>query len=83
MGIHKQYFFLSFCLWSFCAHSAEVTLANGDRYEGEVVDGALNGSVTYIWAGGDRYEGEFLNDQPDGSGTYRWVDGRIYTGEFQ
>ena len=38
-------------------YGAEVILANGDRYIGEVVDGVLSGKGAYIWAVGDRYEG--------------------------
>ena len=63
-------------------YGAEVILANGDRYIGEVVDGVLSGKGTYIWAVGDRYEGNFANDQPDGLGTYTWIDGRVYEGQF-
>ena len=44
-------------LWA----AAELTaLPNGDRYQGEVTDGVLNGPGTYVWADGDRYEGTFL-----------------------
>ena len=60
----------------------ELSLPNGDRYKGDVVDGVLNGTGTYIWADGDRYEGEFANDLPNGEGRYLWSDGRRYTGEF-
>jgi hypothetical protein len=53
--MQRQYFFLLFCLWSFPVFGAEVTLANGDRYIGEVIDGVLSGEGVYIWANGDRY----------------------------
>jgi hypothetical protein len=63
--------------------SAELaTLPNGDRYQGEVTDGVLNGPVVYLWADGDRYEGTFLNALPHGEGTYTWADGRQYVGDF-
>lgn len=58
------------------------TLPNGDRYQGEVTDGVLNGPGIYIWADGDRYEGTFLNALPHGEGTYTWADGRRYVGDF-
>ena len=63
--------------------SAELaTLPNGDRYQGEVTDGVLNGPGIYLWADGDRYEGTFLNALPHGEGTYTWGDGRQYVGDF-
>jgi len=74
------------CLALFMAPMATlsevITLANGDRYEGEISDGVLNGPGVYQWAGGDRYEGEFRNALPHGQGTYTWPDGRRYQGEF-
>lgn len=66
-------------LWT----SAELTaLPNGDRYQGEVTDGVLNGPGLYLWTDGDRYEGLFLNALPHGKGTYTWADGRRYVGGF-
>ena len=35
-------------------YGAEVILANGDRYMGEVVDGVLSGKGIDIWGVGDR-----------------------------
>lgn len=58
------------------------TLPNGDRYQGEVTDGVLNGPGIYLWANGDRYEGTFLSALPHGKGTYTWADGRQYVGDF-
>ena len=66
-------------LWA----AAELTaLPNGDRYQGEVTDGVLNGPGIYVWADGDRYEGTFLRALPHGEGTYTWADGRQYVGDF-
>ena len=77
MGIHKQYFFLSFCLWSFCAHSAEVTLANGDRYEGEFLNDQPDGSGTYRWVDGRIYTGEFQSGVRQGRGQLQWPNGDL------
>ena len=83
MEVLRTNLFLLILVYAAAATGAEVTLANGDRYIGDVVDGVLSGNGTYIWAAGDRYEGYFVNDQPDGSGVYKWVDGRVYKGEFE
>ena len=64
------------------AERAAFTLPNGDRYEGDIVDGALSGNGVYEWVDGDRYEGQFSNDLPNGAGRYLWADGRRYDGEF-
>ena len=64
-------------------YAERVELANGDIYEGELVDGLRTGSGTYVWQNGNRYEGEFSNNRLHGKGTYTWTDGRSYSGEFQ
>jgi hypothetical protein len=42
---------------------------DGDRYEGEYVDGKRKGNGTYFWANGEKYEGEWENDKRNGVGV--------------
>lgn len=82
---NRPFFSLCLLLLAASAYSdlEQLALPNGDRYEGEVVDGRLNGLGTYIWADGDRYEGDFADDLPHGRGRYTWADGRRYEGQFE
>lgn len=58
------------------------TYANGDRYEGDAVDGKLQGRGVYIWKNGDRYEGDFFNNMLQGKGVLSYANGDRYEGEF-
>ena len=44
-------------------------LGNSDRYEGEVLDGLMDGRGHYTFADGNVYEGELKNDKKHGRGT--------------
>jgi hypothetical protein len=54
--------------------------SNGDRYEGEFVNGKFHGKGIYTWPDGRRYEGEYENDKKHGYGSYYWPDGKCYEG---
>ncbi|MHC1745935.1 MAG: PDZ domain-containing protein [Negativicutes bacterium] len=56
--------------------------ANGDRYEGDVVNGNLQGKGVFTWANGDRYEGDFVNNRMHGKGILTYANGDRYEGEF-
>ena len=62
---------------------ASYTLANGDRYAGEVLDNQRSGKGTYHFANGDRYEGDFVANQFMGRGAMNFANGDRYEGEFQ
>lgn len=59
-----------------------VTLANGDRYEGELVDGQPHGVGVLLSAAGWRYEGEFVAGRRSGQGKLLQADGTLYQGTF-
>lgn len=44
--------------------------ANGNRYEGEWVDGVICGAGTLVYADGDRYMGNWLDGKMHGGGKY-------------
>jgi len=41
---------------------------NGDRYEGDWVNGAKNGQGVLVYMTGDKYTGDWSNDKKDGKG---------------
>lgn len=61
----------------------KVSMANGDRYDGEVVGNVFHGVGTYTFANGDRYVGDFVDNVMHGKGTETDVSGDVYTGDFQ
>jgi hypothetical protein len=54
----------------------------GNRYEGDFVDGKRTGKGTFTWANGNRYEGDFVDGKLHGKGTFVDVDGNRYEGDF-
>jgi hypothetical protein len=56
--------------------------ANGQRYEGQWVDGRKEGFGRYFWPNGDLFEGQFLNGIYHGEGTLTYVSGRKVVGEW-
>ena len=43
--------------------------ADGGRYEGDFVNGKMQGQGLRLWPNGMRYEGAWSNDLPNGWGT--------------
>ena len=56
--------------------------ASGNRYEGEMKDGAYHGFGIFSWTDGTVYEGEWINGQQEGRGTLTFVDARQYIGDW-
>jgi hypothetical protein len=60
-----------------------LTLANGEKYEGEFADGMGNGEGEYFFPDGSMYEGEWKDFKYHGRGTMTFADGSKYEGEFR
>ena len=59
-----------------------VEFANGERYEGAMVDGEAQGKGTYFYKNGDKYIGDFVKNQRTGEGVYLWIFGQKFEGTF-
>ncbi|MCR5205963.1 MAG: transposase [Lachnospiraceae bacterium] len=57
--------------------------SNGDRYEGELMDGKRNGTGTYTNYSGETYVGQWKNNLKHGHGILKLSDGTIYEGEWE
>ena len=55
----------------------------GDKYVGELKNGAFNGQGTYTFANGLKYVGEWKDSKKDGQGTYTYADGDKHVGEYK
>lgn len=70
-----------------------LTLYNGEQYQGEIKEGKPHGKGAWTlpkkpmhaWTSPERtrYVGEFRNGKEEGWGTYTWSDGQKYEGEFK
>ena len=52
-------------------------------YEGEWVDGKINGQGTLWYADGDQYQGEWRDGKMHGRGLYTFPNGNKYDGDWQ
>ncbi len=58
----------------------KLSWANGDVYEGDLVNGIKSGDGTFSWANGQRYSGQWDKDVPSGTGTIFFTNGDRYEG---
>jgi len=58
-------------------------LHSGDKYVGEMKDGAWQGHGTYTWLNGDKYVGEYWDGKRHGQGTHTFPNGEKYVGEWR
>ncbi|MBV9541742.1 MAG: hypothetical protein JO167_10795, partial [Alphaproteobacteria bacterium] len=63
--------------------AGEITLPDGSRYTGEIVDAAPNGKGVLFNGAGDRFTGTFKNGQLHGHGTVVWANGDRYDGDWK
>lgn len=59
-----------------------LTYANGDRYEGEMVNGVREGKGTYFYHNGDKYEGWWQGNKKNGMGTLYYKNGNLHIGQW-
>eukprot|EP00741_Cyanophora_paradoxa_P002684 tig00000615_g2604.t1 len=55
---------------------------NGDRYEGDMVNGKFHGNGTYYWRDGTRYSGDWVEGRQEGKGDKMWPNGDRHEGDF-
>ncbi len=60
----------------------ELCFADGQVYQGDLVDGHREGNGTNKWPNGQMYRGEWLANRRHGRGTHTWPDGRTATGQW-
>lgn len=58
--------------------SEPITLNNGAKYTGELLDGRKDGLGEQIWQDGSRYDGQWKDDQANGFGKMIHADGNVY-----
>jgi len=60
-----------------------LSYTNGDKYDGEVLNGVREGYGTYFYHNGDKYEGWWQNNKKHGMGTLYYRDGNLYIGQWK
>ena len=58
------------------------TGSNGDVYEGQYVDGLIEGFGVYRWASGSKYEGNCKAGKRHGQGVWTGSNGNVYEGQY-
>lgn len=56
---------------------------NGDKYEGEVLNGQREGYGVYYYQNGDKYEGIWSKNKKHGMGSMCYKDGNMYIGQWK
>lgn len=60
-----------------------ISYANGDSYQGEMINDKMNGKGIYYYSNGNKYEGDFQDDKKNGKGIFFWANGEKYDGEWK
>ena len=55
--------------------------ADGNKYEGDWVDGEMHGTGIFTWVSGNKYVGDFVDDTGTGEGTFTVPGVYVYTGD--
>lgn len=55
---------------------------NGEKYNGQTLNGLRHGKGTYIWRNGNKYEGQWFQDKRHGYGTLYYKNGDKYIGNW-
>lgn len=70
------------CVSADAKPSDKKTFDNGDRFEGNHVNGLRSGIGRYTWASSNEYYGDFLEGKRTGFGQLKYSDGAVYKGDF-
>lgn len=54
----------------------------GNRYEGNMAKGKINGKGICTFANGNSYEGDWVDGRRTGKGIFTWANGNRYEGDF-
>jgi hypothetical protein len=60
----------------------KIEYANGNSYEGDFVDGHIEGFGTFMDSNNGRYDGEFKDGNMHGNGKLIFPNGDVYEGDF-
>jgi hypothetical protein len=63
--------------------TGRVAWANGDVYDGTLINGSREGQGSFVWAKGQRYDGNWRDDRPQGQGKLVFVNGDAYEGGIE
>ena len=56
---------------------------DGNKYEGELINGKRNGFGTYYFSSGSKYVGEWKNNLFEGQGKMYYFNGNVYSGSWE
>ena len=68
--------------WTFELPAPVAVLPDGAQYDGDMVNGVIEGEGRMLWPNGDHYTGSFKNGQFHGHGRLEFAGGANYQGEF-
>ena len=57
--------------------------ANKKTYDGNWINGKMNGKGKFTYQDGSYYEGEFVNGKKNGYGIYKWDNDKYYEGKWK
>ncbi|RFO97399.1 hypothetical protein DIC66_09785 [Rhodoferax lacus] len=63
--------------------SGKLTWANGDVFEGSLLNGKRHGKGRFAWANGHRYQGDWVNDVATGQAVVDFANGNHFEGAVE
>jgi hypothetical protein len=63
--------------------SGKLSWANGDVFDGTLVNGKRHGKGYFVWGNGQRYRGDWVNDVPTGQAVVDFANGDHYEGKVE
>ena len=61
----------------------KVQIQPGVYYDGEILEGRIEGKGIMIWADSSSYSGTWKTNMRHGKGTMKWKNGNTYMGKFK